>query len=64
MLQAESVIQLINAKSIEAVKQQTKKPKWRNHGKNKRIKESLISNLAYLEYELDVSEDIYIDKKN
>ena len=63
LLQAESVIQLINAKSIEAVKQQTKNLSGGATVKIQKLKESLISNLAYLEYELDVSEDIYIDKK-
>ena len=63
MLQAESVIQLINAKSIEAVKQQTKNLSGGTTVKIKELKASLVSNLAYLEYELDVSEDIYIDKK-
>ena len=63
LLQAESVIQLINAKSIEAVKQQTKNLSGGTTVKIKELKKSLISNLAYLEYELDVSEDVYIDKK-
>ena len=64
LVQAESVIQLINARSIEAVKQQTKNLNGGTTSKIKELKASLISNLAYLEYELDVSEDIYIDEKN
>jgi len=63
LLQAESVIQLINARSIEAVKQQTKNLNGGTTAKIRDLKASLISNLAYLEYELDVSEDIYINKK-
>ncbi len=63
LLQAESVIQLINARSIEAVKQQTKNLSGGATIKIQELKESLISNLAYLEYELDVSEDNYINKR-
>ena len=63
LLQAESVIQLINAKSIEAVKQQTKNLSGGTTVKIKKLKTALVSNLAYLEYELDVSEGIYVDKK-
>ena len=63
LLQAESVIQLINAKSIEAVKQQTKNLSGGTTVKIQKLKESLISNLAYLEYELDVSEDVLINEK-
>ena len=63
LLQAESVIQLINAKSIEAVKQQTKNLSGGTTVKIQELKESLISNLAYLEYELDVSEDVLINEK-
>ena len=62
MLQAESVIQLINARSIEAVKQQTKNLSGGTTVKYK-LKANLISNLAYLEYELDVSEDVLINEK-
>ena len=58
LLQAESVIQLINAKSIEAVKQQTKNLSGGTTVKIQELKRNLISNLAYLEYELDVSEDV------
>ena len=63
LLQAESVIQLINAKSIEAVKQQTKNLSGGTTLKIQELKASLISTLAYLEYELDVSENIYLDRK-
>ena len=63
LLQAESVIQLINAKSIEAVKQQTKNLSGGVSAKIRELKASLVSNLAYLEYELDVSEDVYIDEE-
>ena len=63
LLQAESVIQLINAKSIEAVKQQTKNLSGGISAKIRELKASLVSNLAYLEYELDVSEDVYIDEE-
>ena len=63
LLQAESVIQLINAKSIEAVRQQTKNLSGGTTVKIQKLKASLISNLAHLEYELDVSEDTYIDEK-
>ncbi len=63
LLQAESVVQLINAKSIEAIKQQTKNLTGGTTLKIKDLKENLVSTLAYLEYELDVSEDIYIDKE-
>ena len=62
MLQAESVVHLINARSIEAIKQQTKPERW-NHGKNTNLKTNLISNLAFLEYELDVSEGVCINKQ-
>ncbi len=63
LLQAESIIQLINARSIEAVKQQTKNLSGGTTTKIKELKASLLSNLAYLEYELDVSEEIYINEK-
>ena len=63
LLQAESVIQLINAKSIAAVKQQTKNLSGGTTVKIKELKKNLISTLAYLEYELDVSEEIYVDEK-
>ena len=64
LLQAESVIQLINARSIEAVKQQTKNLSGGTTVKLLELKANLISNLAYLEYELDVSEDVLINEKN
>ena len=64
LLQAESVIQLINARSIEAVKQQTKNLSGGTTVKIQELKANLISNLAYLEYELDVSEDVLINEKN
>ena len=63
LLQAESVIQLINAKSIEAVKQQTRNLNGGITVKIKNLKTDLISDLAYLEYELDVSEGSYVDEK-
>ncbi len=63
LLQVESVIQLINAKSIEAVKQQTKNLSGGTTIKIKELKRALISNLAYLEYELDVSEGNYVNEK-
>ena len=63
LLQAESIIQLINAKSIEAVKQQTKNLNGGITEKIKELKKNLISDLAYLEYELDVSEGNYVDKE-
>lgn len=63
LLQAESVIQLINAKSIAAVKQQTRNLSGGTTVKIKELKRNLISNLAYLEYELDVSEGIHVDEK-
>ena len=61
LIQAESVAQLINAKSIEAAKQQTKNLSGGVTKKIKRLKRSLILSLAHLEYELDVSEEVFLD---
>ena len=63
MVQAESIVQLINAKSVEAVKHQTRNIDGGITDKIKELKESLISILAYMEYELDVSEEVFLDPK-
>ena len=64
LLQAESVSLLINAKSIEAVKQQTKNLNGGITEKIAQIKESLLTMLSFLEYELDVSEDTFLEKES
>ena len=63
LVQAESIVQLINAKSVEAVKHQTRNIDGGITDKIKELKESLISILAYMEYELDVSEEVFLDPK-
>ena len=63
LLQAESVSLLINAKSIEAVKQQTKNLSGGVTEKIVQIKETLLTMLSFLEYELDVSEDTSLKKE-
>lgn len=62
LLQAESVALLINARSLEAVKQQTKNLNGGTSEKIKTIKESLVGVLSHLEYELDVSEEPFLNK--
>ena len=62
LLQAESVSLLINARSLEAVKQQTKNLSGGATEKIEQIKKGLISVLSHLEYELDVSEDPFLNK--
>ncbi len=62
LLQAESVSLLINARSIEAVKQQTKNLSGGVTEKIEEIKENLIALLSHLEYELDVSENLSLEK--
>ncbi len=64
LLQAESVSLLINARSIEAVKQQTKNLSGGVTEKIMQIKETLLTVLSFLEYELDVSEDAFLEKKS
>ena len=64
LLQAESVSLLINARSIEAVKQQTKNLNGGITEKIAQIKESLLTMLSFLEYELDVSEDTFLKKES
>ena len=64
LLQAESVSLLINAKSIEAVKQQTKNLSGGITEKIMEIKETLLTVLSFLEYELDVSEGPFLEKKS
>ena len=64
LLQAESVSLLINARSIEAVKQQTKNLNGGITEKIAQIKESLLTMLSFLEYELDVSEDTFLEKES
>ena len=63
LLQAESVSLLINARSIEAVKQQTKNLSGGITEKIMQIKETLLTILSFLEYELDVSEDPFFRKR-
>ena len=63
LLQAESIAHLINARSIEAIKQQTKNLNGGTTVKIQNLKTNLISNLAFLEYELDVSEGVCINKQ-
>ena len=63
LLQAEAVAQLISAKSIEAVEQQTKNISGGITKKIKNVKDLLLSCLAHIEYELDVSEEPTIPKK-
>ena len=60
LLQAESVSLLINARSIEAVKQQTKNLSGGVTKKIMQIKKTLLTVLSFLEYELDVSEDPFL----
>ena len=64
LLQAESVSLLINAKSIEAVQQQTKNLSGGVTEKIMQIKETLLNLLSFLEYELDVSEGPFLDKES
>ena len=64
LLQAESVSLLINAKSIEAVNQQTKNLSGGITEKIIQIKETLLTVLSFLEYELDVSEGPFLEKKS
>jgi len=64
LLQAESVSLLINARSIEAVKQQTKNLSGGVTKKIMQIKETLLTVLSFLEYELDVSEETFLEKKS
>ena len=64
LLQAESVSLLINARSIEAVKQQTKNLNGGITEKIMQIKEDLLTVLSFLEYELDVSEDMFLGKES
>ena len=64
LLQAESVSLLINAKSIEAVNQQTKNLSGGITEKIIQIKEALLTVLSFLEYELDVSEGPFLEKKS
>ena len=62
LLQAESVGLLINARSLEAVKQQTKNLNGGTSEKIKTIKKNLVSVLSHLEYELDVSEESFLNE--
>jgi len=62
LLQAESVALLINARSLEAVKQQTKNLNGGTSEKIKTIKKNLIGLLSHLEYELDVSEESFLNE--
>ena len=64
LLQAESVSLLINARSIEAVKQQTKNLSGGITEKIMQIKETLLTILSFLEYELDVSEGPFLEKES
>ena len=64
LLQAESVSLLINARSIEAVKQQTKNLSGGVTKKIMQIKETLLTILSFLEYELDVSEGPFLEKES
>tara|TARA_B100000427_G_C15503668_1_gene593007 strand:+ start:80 stop:1399 length:1320 start_codon:yes stop_codon:yes gene_type:complete len=63
LLQAESVAQLITAKSIEAAEQQIKNLAGGATKKIKTLKEKILSCLSHIEYELDVSENTEINKK-
>ena len=63
-MQAESVSLLINARSIEAVKQQTKNLSGGVTKKIMQIKETLLTILSFLEYELDVSEGPFLEKES
>tara|TARA_Y100000768_G_scaffold163360_1_gene122248 strand:- start:1128 stop:2447 length:1320 start_codon:yes stop_codon:yes gene_type:complete len=64
LLQAESVSLLINARSTEAVKQQTKNLSGGITEKIEKIKETLLKVLSFLEYELDVSEGLFLEKES
>jgi tRNA modification GTPase len=64
LLQAESVSLLISARSIEAVKQQTKNLSGGITEKIVKIKETLLTILSFLEYELDVSEGPFLEKES
>ena len=64
LLQAESVSLLINAKSIEAVKQQTKNLSGGVTKKIMQIKKTLLTVLSFLEYEIDVSESPFLEKES
>ena len=64
LLQAESVSLLINARSIEAVKQQTQNISGGVSEKIMQIKETLLTVLSLLEYELDVSEGPFLEKES
>ena len=64
LLQAESVSLLINARSLEAVKQQTKNLSGGVTEKIMQIKKTLLSVLSFMEYELDVSEDPFLQKES
>ena len=64
LLQAESVSLLINARSLEAVKQQTKNLSGGITEKIMQIKEVLLTVLSFLEYELDVSEGPFLIEKS
>ena len=62
LLQAESVSLLINARSIEAIRQQTKNISGGITEKISKIKEDLLVVLSFLEYELDVSEGAFLEQ--
>jgi len=64
LLQAESISLLIQARSIEAAKQQTKNLNGGVTEKIEQIKKSLIGILSHLEYELDVSEGPFLEKES
>ena len=64
LLQAESVSLLINARSIEAVKQQTKNLGGGVTERIIQIKETLLNVLSFLEYELDISEGSFLEKES
>tara|TARA_Y100000591_G_scaffold184091_1_gene159001 strand:- start:3753 stop:5072 length:1320 start_codon:yes stop_codon:yes gene_type:complete len=64
LLQAESVSLLINARSIEAVKQQTKNLSGGVTEKIIQTKKTLLTVLSFLEYELDVSESLFLEKES
>ena len=64
LLQAESVSLLIKSKSIESVKQQTKNLTGGVTEKIEKIKNNLMAVLSQLEYELDVSESCFLEKKS
>lgn len=61
LLQAESVAQLISAKSVEAIKQQTRNLTGGLTKKIRNIKESVLFCLSHLEYEMDVSEGFLVN---